>query len=78
MKIGEKLNYLFDNHLSELLKTRREVEDELSKKQAVFCVCGALATGLHESYCRKFRKKVDSEAVKRMKHLLKGVKCEKN
>ena len=70
MKLQEKLIYLGDNHLSEWLKTRREVEDELSDKQSMFCVCGRLATGFHENSCRKFRSKVDSEVVKRLEHFL--------
>ena len=70
MTIQEKLIYLGDNHLGEWLKTRREVEDELSARQSMFCVCGKLATGLHENSCRKFRDKVTSETVSRLKHLI--------
>lgn len=36
----------------------------------MFCVCGKLATGLHESSCRKFNKVVDAETVKRLNHLI--------
>jgi len=71
MKIQEKLDYLQNNHMGEWLKTRREVFDELSEKQSMFCVCRRLATGLHENGCRQFQNKVNSETVKRLSHLIK-------
>jgi hypothetical protein len=71
MKIQEKLEILQNKHMSEWLKTRQEVEDKLSKGNAMFCFCGRLATGLHERCCRKFQNKVTSETVKRLSHLLR-------
>lgn len=71
MNIKQKLQYLQDNHFSEWLKTRRQVEIELSNSQSMFCVCGRLATGLHETHCRKFSKKVTSETMKRLSNLIK-------
>ena len=70
MKISEKLNYLQENHFGEWLKVRQETEQELSDKQSMFCVCGRLATGLHEMHCTKFRNKVITETVKKLAHLL--------
>jgi len=70
MKIQEKLAYIQDNHFSEWLKTRKEVEYEISDSQSMFCVCGKLATGLHESCCKKFQNKITSETLKRLEHLL--------
>lgn len=64
MKLHEKVDYLQTNRMGEWLKTRQEVEDTLSEKQSMFCLCGRLATGLHESHCKKFRNKVTSETVK--------------
>ena len=46
--------------------TRTKVEDELSAKQSIFCICGRLATGLHETRCRKFRNMVNRETEKRL------------
>ncbi len=71
MKLSEKLDFIQENHFGEWLKTRREVFEELSEKQTMFCVCRRLATGLHENGCRQFQKKVTSETIKRLKHLLK-------
>ena len=50
------------------LKTRKEVEDEISNNQPFFCVCGRLATGLHESSCKKLQNKITRETLKRLKH----------
>lgn len=71
MKLIEKIESLQNNHLGEWLKTRREVEDEISNKQSMLCVCRRLATGLHENMCRQFQNKVTNETVKKLKHLIK-------
>ena len=71
MKLSEKLDYLQTHFLGEWLKTRREVENKLSESNGMFCFCGRLATGLHESGCRKFHNKVATETVKVLKYLLK-------
>ena len=70
MKLQEKLTHLQDSHFGEWLSKRREVADEISDKQSMFCVCGRLATGLHESNCRKLANKITNETVKRLEHLL--------
>lgn len=74
MKLRDKLDLLQTNHMGDWLKVRRSVEDELSSQQAMWCLCGRLATGLHESHCTRFRNKVTRETVKRMKHLLMEVR----
>jgi len=66
----EKLTFLQDNHFSEWLQMRQCVKEEISSKQDIMCVCGRLATGLHEMNCRKLSNKVTGETVKRLKHLL--------
>ena len=70
MKLTDKLKLLQDNHFGEWLKTRQVVENELSDRQSMFCVCGRLATGLHESHCRRFSKAVMNETVKRLEPLI--------
>lgn len=66
MNIKEKIENLKDKNMGEWLRVRQQVEDELSKQQATFCVCGRLATGLHESGCRKFNQLVDKQTAKRI------------
>lgn len=70
MTKNEKINYLKENHFSEWLNIYRKVEDEFSEKQSMFCICGKLATGLHERNCRKFRNKIEAETVNRLKYLI--------
>lgn len=70
MKKLEKIDYLQKNHLCEWVKTHAQVERELSDAHDLFCECGHLATGAHESGCRKLRNKIMSETIKRLSHLL--------
>lgn len=70
MKEAEKIEFLKNNHLPEWLKTRRITEDKLSSQQSAFCICGRLATGLHERNCRKFNLHVNRETAKELKHLI--------
>jgi len=70
MKIQEKLEYIQDKHFGEWLKTRKETANEISDRQTMFCVCGKLATGLHENCCRKLQNKITSETLKKLEHLI--------
>lgn len=67
----DKLTELQNKHFSAWLKERQAVFNELSDKQDIFCCCGRLASGLHESNCGRFRAKVNKETVKRLEYLLK-------
>lgn len=66
MKFEEKMEIIRREHFALWLKTRQEMFDKLSDEQSMFCVCGRLATGLHEMNCRKFNQKVDQETVKKL------------
>ena len=68
-EIVKKLEYLQTNHFSEWLKTRQVVEGELSDKATMFCICGRLATGLHERGCKKFSDSITKETLKRLNYL---------
>lgn len=70
MKKLEKIDYLQENHLREWVKTRAKVEQELSDAHDIFCECGHLATGGHESGCHKFKNKIMNETIKRLSYLL--------
>lgn len=71
MRTQEKFNWLMTHFFAETVSMRKKVFEEMSDKQTMFCVCGKLATGLHEDHCRKFNKKVNTETVKRLEHLIK-------
>ena len=62
---------LQDEHFADWVNTHRKVWDECSDKQEMWCVCGRLATGLHENNCSKFRDLVNRETVKKLEHLVK-------
>ena len=70
MKKYDILELLKEADFVLFVKTRQIVFDELSDQQTMFCCCGKLATGLHESNCTKFNNKVDAEVIKRLSHLL--------
>lgn len=66
----EKLEYLKTNYFGVFVTTHYQAFNDLSDQQTMFCCCGRLATGLHERHCRKFNDKVNSEVIRRLKHLL--------
>lgn len=70
MKLAEKIEYLLENHPTEWRQAWQLNEEGLSQAQPMFCVCGRLATGLHERTCRRFQKKVDSVTAKSLQHLI--------
>lgn len=70
MTTQQKLEYFQNNYFSEWFKARQETENELSNHQDLMCICGKLATGLHESNCKKFRNKIISESIKKLEYLL--------
>lgn len=70
MQNWEKIAYLKEVNFDLYVTTRRKIENEMSDRQQLFCVCGKLATGLHERYCKKFQDKVNSAVFKELRHLL--------
>ena len=68
-KKAEKLAFLFKYAMKDWLKARQEADEEVSREHEMFCVCGKLCTGLHESSCKRFRDKVDTRAINRLKHI---------
>ena len=72
----EKVDYLFKNHYQEFVNVRLLADSEVSSEHPLQCVCGRLCTGLHERQCSRFRNKVNSRTVKKLKHLIpKGAKA---
>lgn len=70
MKYEKKLELIQKDHLAEWLQTRYLVDEEISNQQGMWCICGRLATGLHERCCRKFNDNVSRETIKRLSHLI--------
>ena len=68
-------------HLQEWMTAWNDAFDELSRAHSIFCVCGKVASGLHERSCSAFRKKVDDAAIKRLEYLIESkskIKNQKN
>ncbi len=74
MKIAEKIEYLQENHLAKWVEVHGDVEYETSTRQAMICVCGRLATGMHERGCKRFKDLVNKKTVERLKDLIKITK----
>ena len=70
MNQQQKIDAIKELSLPAWQRERAKVDDEISSKQGFKCICGRLATGLHESTCSRFKKKVDVETFKRLKYLL--------
>lgn len=70
MKKEEKIGFLQKNYMGEWLKAKTEAIDVVSKQCSMFCVCGKICTGFHESSCRRFQDKANSLAIKKLSHLL--------
>ncbi len=70
-KKTERIAFLQKYAMEDWIKARKEADDEISDEHSMWCVCGKLCTGLHESSCKKFRDKVDGRAVMKLKHLWK-------
>lgn len=41
-------------------------ESQVSSEHSIFCICGRLATGLHESLCTQFKTEVVKRTIKLM------------
>ena len=70
MTTEQQIALLKDKHLSAWTTTRQQVFEELSGQQSTFCMCGKLATGMHEQNCSRFNKQVDKTTLSRLKHLI--------
>lgn len=70
MTKNEKISWLQQHAQESYIKARAEAENELDEITPMFCFCGALATGLHTSHCRKFQEKLKSNIIGKLKDLL--------
>ena len=46
---------------------REKAWNQISEKYPMFCICGRLCTGLHESTCRQFQNAVERRTKKLLK-----------
>lgn len=70
MTKNEKISW-FQQHAQEsYIQAQAEAENELDEITPMFCFCGALATGLHTSHCRKFQEKLKTRIISKLEELL--------
>lgn len=68
-KKAERIAFLNKYAMGDWIRTRKEANEEVSNEHSMWCTCGNLCTGLHESYCKKFQEKVNTRTVNKLKHL---------
>ena len=51
-------------------RAREKALVELDEQTPVFCFCGALATGLHTSHCRRFQDRLKTKILRELNGLL--------
>lgn len=66
----DKMAVLVDKHFAEWHAEWQKQRDKVSDSHSLYCVCGKLATSLHEQHCRKFRAEVDRRTVSALSHLI--------
>lgn len=64
MNTKEKIKTYKEQNIAEWINSVNEACGFIDDRYPVFCPCGKLATGLHISHCSKYRKLVETEAVR--------------
>lgn len=70
MTKDEKIYWLMTHALGPYARAREKALTELDKLTPVFCFCGALATGLHTSHCRRFQEQLKTKVIKELKDMI--------
>lgn len=70
MTKDEKIYWIRTRAPEPYARARAEAEKELDNLTPVFCFCGALATGLHTSHCKKFQERLKTRIIKALKDMI--------
>lgn len=70
MTKDEKIRWLIQHAPGPYARARVKAEQELDDLTPMFCFCGALATGLHTSRCKKFHERMDALIINELKAML--------
>lgn len=70
MTKDEKIYWLMTHTLGPYARAREKALTELDELTPVFCFCGALATGLHTSHCRRFQEQLKTKVIKELKDMI--------
>lgn len=70
MTKNDKISWLIQHDPELYARAKAEAEQELYDVTPMFCFCGALATGFHTSYCKKFQEQLKTRIVDNLKDAL--------
>ena len=70
MTKNDKLSLHLQHAPGPYARARAEAERELDDLTPIFCFCGALASGLHTSRCKKFQERLKTRIVNKLSDLI--------
>lgn len=70
MTKNDKISWLLQHAPGPYARARAEAERELDDLTPIFCFCGALASGLHTSRCKKFQERLKTRIVNKLSDLI--------
>lgn len=70
MTKNDKIAWLIQHAPGPYARAKVEAMNELDEITPMFCFCGALATGLHTSHCKKFQERLKTRIIKKLKDML--------
>lgn len=69
MTKNDKIALLIQHAPGPYARAKAEAMNELDDMTPIFCFCGALATGLHTSHCKKFQERLKTKIISKLKDL---------
>lgn len=70
MTKNDKIQWLIQHAPGPYARAKTEAMNELDEMTPVVCFCGALATGLHTSHCKKFQEQLKTKIIGKLKDLI--------
>lgn len=70
MTKNEKILWLQQHVPEAYFQARTKAEVELDRHTPIFCFCGAVASGLHTSRCKKFQERLKTKIIQEIGDLI--------
>lgn len=70
MNNNDKIRWLLQHAPGPYARARAEAMNELDDMTPIFCFCGALATALHTSRCKKFQERLKTRIISKLKDMI--------
>ena len=71
-QLSSLFNFVTSQPITATVADSAITENKISDNQSFICICGRLATGLHERGCKIFQDKVTAETIKELSYLLES------